>query len=155
MSFWDANYNITKLSKDGEGNIIELELNGKAVEIGSATLDNNKAATIDVSTYTEPVVITPTSGKDGMKKATVTLSNIPETSALYAWKSEEDYIIYTSSATPSVDDMVIICNNETGLPAAPLTNYKVVTYADNAITIDDTAYDDLTFTRYADGDITL
>ena len=75
--FFDANYNITKLSKDAEGNITELELNGKAVEIGAATLENNKTATIDVSTYTDPVVITPTSGKDGMKKATVTLSNIP------------------------------------------------------------------------------
>ena len=42
-----------------------------------ADLENNKAATINVSTYTEPVEVTPTSGKDGMKKVTVTLSNIP------------------------------------------------------------------------------
>ena len=42
-----------------------------------ADLDNNKTATIDVSTYTQPVEITPSEGKDGMKKATVTLSNIP------------------------------------------------------------------------------
>ena len=50
----------------------------KAGEIPSgADLENNKIATIDVSTYTEPVGVTPTSGKDGMKKATVTLSNIP------------------------------------------------------------------------------
>ena len=42
-----------------------------------ADLDDNKTATINVSTYTEPVEITPTAGKDGMKKATVTLSNIP------------------------------------------------------------------------------
>ena len=83
--FFDANYNITKLSKDAEGNITELELNGKAVEIGAATLDNNKTATIDVSTYTEPVVITPTSGKDGMKKATVTLSNIPTETPLFVF----------------------------------------------------------------------
>ena len=40
-------------------------------------MDNNKTATINVSTYTEPVVVNPTSGKDGMKKATITLSNIP------------------------------------------------------------------------------
>ena len=44
----------------------------------TADLDNNKTATINVSTYTEPVEVTPTSGKDGMKKATITLSNIPE-----------------------------------------------------------------------------
>lgn len=41
-------------------------------------LQNNKTATINVSTYTEPVEVTPTSGKDAMKKATITLSNIPE-----------------------------------------------------------------------------
>ena len=40
------------------------------VSISGADLDNNKTATINVSTYTEPVVVTPTSGKDGMKKAT-------------------------------------------------------------------------------------
>ena len=43
----------------------------------TADLDNNKTATINVSTYTEPVEVTPTAGKDGMKKATITLSNIP------------------------------------------------------------------------------
>lgn len=47
-----------------------------AVE-GGSVLDTNVAETIDVSQYTEPVVINPTSGKDGMIKATVTLSNIP------------------------------------------------------------------------------
>jgi len=50
----------------------------KAGEIPSgADLENNKAVTIDVSAYTEPVVVNPTSGKDGMKKTTVTLDNIP------------------------------------------------------------------------------
>lgn len=51
----------------------------KAGEIPSgADLEDNKTATIDVSAYTEPVEIEPTEGKDGMKKATVTLSNIPQ-----------------------------------------------------------------------------
>lgn len=47
---------------------------------GGADIEANKAATINVSTYTEPVEITPTAGKDGMAKATVTLSNIPSPS---------------------------------------------------------------------------
>ena len=47
------------------------------VTIAGADLENNKAQTINVSTYTEPVAVTPTEGKDGMKKATITLSNIP------------------------------------------------------------------------------
>lgn len=47
------------------------------VTIAGPALDNNKTETINVSTYTEPVVVNPTSGKEGMKKATITLSNIP------------------------------------------------------------------------------
>ena len=50
----------------------------------TADLDNNKTATINVSTYTEPVEVTPTEGKDGMKKATITLSHIPEIEATKA-----------------------------------------------------------------------
>lgn len=57
------------------------ELQGKtfaeATAGGDVSVETNKAATIDVSQYTEPVVITPTEGKDAMAKATVTLSNIP------------------------------------------------------------------------------
>ena len=44
---------------------------------GGADIEANKAATIDVSTYTEPVEITPTAGKDGMAKVTASLVNIP------------------------------------------------------------------------------
>ena len=58
-----------------------------AVE-GGSVLDTNVAETIDVSQYTEPVVINPTSGKDGMIKATVTLSNIPAGADLEANKAE-------------------------------------------------------------------
>lgn len=49
---------------------------------GVADLENNKAATIDASTYTSPVEVTPSEGKYGMKKATITLSNIPTESDL-------------------------------------------------------------------------
>ena len=54
----------------------------KAGEVPSTPdLENNKTATIDASTYTEPVVINPSEGKDGMKKATITVSHIPEIEA--------------------------------------------------------------------------
>lgn len=69
----------------------------KAGEIPSgADLENNKAETINVSTYTEPVEVTPTSGKDGMKKATITLSNIPAggNSIAYAWVNNTDTVYY-------------------------------------------------------------
>lgn len=59
---------------------------------GGADLEDNKEATINVSAYTEPVEIEPTAGKDGMKKATVTLTNIPQPSGgatAYAWVAME------------------------------------------------------------------
>ena len=49
-----------------------------SINIDEAEIEDNKAVTVDVSTYTEPIVITPTAGKDGMAKITLTLSNIPE-----------------------------------------------------------------------------
>lgn len=68
----------------------------KAGEIPSgADLEDNKTATIDVSTYTEPVEITPTAGKDGMKKATVTLSNIPSPSSGGSFHNINDETIST------------------------------------------------------------
>ena len=41
-------------------------------------IETSKSVTIDVSTYTAPVTIEPSEGKDGMAKVVVTLSNIPE-----------------------------------------------------------------------------
>lgn len=77
----------------------------KAGEIPSgADLEDNKTATIDVSTYTEPVEIEPTEGKDGMKKATVTLSNIPagSSSTAYAWVDNiGDVYYYNFDVAPS------------------------------------------------------
>lgn len=70
---------------------------------GGADLEDNKTATIDVSTYTEPVEITPTAGKDGMKKATVTLSNIPESKVtIYGWVKNDDASVklYTDFEIP-------------------------------------------------------
>ena len=91
-----VNPQITGFRQDVDGTIKELKIGSNkedawaniAEQGASAKLDNNKAATINVSTYTEPVVVTPTSGKDGMKKATITLSNIPSPSGvtkLFAW----------------------------------------------------------------------
>lgn len=54
---------------------------------GGAEIEANVTETIDVSQYTEPVEITPAAGKDGMAKATVTLSNIPSGADLEANKA--------------------------------------------------------------------
>ena len=79
-----VNPTITKFAQKVDGTITELKL-GEAQEdayaniIGQAEsvkLENNHTETIDVSTYTEPIVIEPASGKDGMKKVTITLTGI-------------------------------------------------------------------------------
>lgn len=73
--FGDCDYDVKKVTI-------------KAGEIPSgADIEATKEVTIDVSTYTEPVEIEPTEGKDGMKKATVTLSNIPSggSANVYSW----------------------------------------------------------------------
>lgn len=41
-------------------------------------IEETKEVTVDVSTYTAPIEITPTEGKDGIAKVILTLSNIPE-----------------------------------------------------------------------------
>ena len=86
---------ITDFQQDVNGDIKMLKIGTKKedayaniIEQGGKKLDNNKTATINVSTYTEPVEITPTAGKDGMKKATITLSNIPSGQVLYIWNLE-------------------------------------------------------------------
>ena len=62
------------------------ELQGRTFAEATAGGDvqTNKASTIDVSAYTEPVVITPDTDYESMKKNTVTLNNIPSV------KTEED-----------------------------------------------------------------
>ena len=55
---------------------------------GTVAFEANKAATIDASQYAAPVEITPSAGKDSMKKVTVTVNNIPEASDLEDNKAE-------------------------------------------------------------------
>jgi hypothetical protein len=84
-----VNPTITKFAQGVDGTITELKLgqkqedayaqiydNGKAAGQAGVKLENNHTETIDVSTYTEPIVIEPASGKDGMKKVTITLTGI-------------------------------------------------------------------------------
>ena len=88
----------------------------KLIDESGADLEDNKAATIDVSAYTDPVEVTPTEGKDGMKKATITLSNIPQAGAtLYAWYDDTDgAIIYTKVEVPTTSDKALV-GTSTGL----------------------------------------
>jgi len=75
---------------------------------------------------------------------------------LYCWYCDDgSYAIYTTSATPSVGDGVIIGDGEYGTPTFLKTNSKVVTYSDNTIKIDYAGLTNKIFERYADEDIIL
>jgi hypothetical protein len=110
---------------------------------GSATLEDNKTATINVSTYSAPVEIEPSEDYDGMKKATVTLSNIPELE-LFAFGDAEGVVYLTE--IPAADGTVTAyVPGTTGLEATEGA------YAEaTGVTISETAY-----ARYTDGDITF
>lgn len=153
-----VNPTITGFRQEVDGTIKELKIGSNKedayaniIEQGaSAKLDNNKAATINVSTYTEPVVITPTSGKAGMKKATVTLSNIPSPSGvttLYAWYTGTD-LCYTTTETPTTSDKALYSeDNRTSI------DWKTIT----EVTAEGIKIGVLSsvFARYSTGDISL
>lgn len=126
------------------------ELVGKtfaeAISGGDTKISTNTDATIDVSTYTEPVVVEPAEDYDATKKVTVTLSNIPSAhGTLYAWKHSTD-IIYTKVATPTTSD-------KASVPASTgLSESAIAAVADEAasITIGEDVYE-----RHSSGDITV
>lgn len=65
---------IVETSKNASTGKYEVDIKTNGVV---AELEANKEVSIDVSQYSTPVEITPSSGKNGMEKTTVTLSNIP------------------------------------------------------------------------------
>lgn len=109
----------------------------------SADLENNHAQTIDVSAYTGPVEVTPTSPKTGMKKATITLSNIPALK-LYAFGDAEG-VVYLAEIPAEDGSCTAYVPSATGLEATEAT------YAEETgVTISTDS-----FARYTDGDITF
>ena len=119
-----VNPTITGFRQDVDGTIKELKIGSNkedawaniAEQGASAKLDNNKTKTIDVSTYTEPVEVLPTSGKDGMKKATITLSNIPSGADL---DDNKAYTINVSTYTTPV--VVNPTSGKDGMKKATIT----------------------------------
>ena len=84
-----------------DGSIVdELPIEGAGSEVD---LEDNHQTTINVSEYTEPVEITPTAGKDGMKKNTITLLNIPSgvtsVSCNYLWGDNDGHFLITDFET--------------------------------------------------------
>lgn len=105
-------------------------------------LDTNKAVTINASEYVQPVEVTPTEGKDGMEKVTVTVTGIIK--GLVAFGSAEGAVYLTE--VPSADGAV-----KAYVPSATGISKVDATYAGaTGVTISDVAY-----ARYSAGDITF
>jgi len=123
----EANLKIDHAVVDGAGQIVDITVNGQNLTAG-AEIQNNKNATINVANYTDPVEIRPATGKDAMKKVTVTLEDIPSggSANAYAWKDGNDNIIYTSFAESPADQTAL--NEECLLIASSVMH--VVSFAD-------------------------
>lgn len=97
----ETNLAITKFNLDKKGELTDLEINGKNIDLSTEVkLQDNKEVEIDAG----EVEITPDSGYDAMKKVTASVK-------LYAWTNDEgaDQIwAYTLSETPAVGDTAIM-----------------------------------------------
>lgn len=110
-----------------------------------AKLDDNKTASINASTYTQPVEITPTSGNEGMKKCTITLTNIPS-GKLFAFGTAEGVVFLSSIPADDAESIDVFVPATTGLTKATGSYTK----ESNKVTVSTTEY-----ARYTTGDVTL
>lgn len=185
----DGTYEITDLNVTGAGKIMKMKVNGKQVDVvtditknaddeitaisingasqeisGSSDIEENKAATIDVSTYTEPVEIEPTEGKDGIAKCTVTLSNIPAAGGTaYAWSTSIGGTMYTNFDVAPADEeawnsKLVLMEVSGGVLDKVSTTGMPYTYTktdDNTFVLTNNQSQTLTCTRNSNADVTL
>lgn len=113
MNIFNANLEITKATVQG-GEIKDLEINRQNVPLASSIkIETSKAVTIDASTYSSPVEVTPTAGKDAMEKVVVTLTNVSAIPTFYAWGLNSTPAYFSLSATPAAGDIVRTTANDT------------------------------------------
>ena len=144
----DANYvapgeYFAEFSADGR-TILSIsqrqdDLSLKSIVSTTLALEDNKAATANAATFE----VTPTSGKDAMKKVTATV-----TIKLFSWKDGSNNIAYTLKETPAANDTCYLA------AATGLDDDKVKAYAEGKITVTVSAAD-VEFSRNSAGDITL
>lgn len=110
-------------------------------------LEKNHAVSINASTYTQPVEVTPAEGKEGMEKVTVTITDIPVAGVtLYAFGTAEGVVYLTS--VPSEDT----ANVDVYAPAVAGLSKTTGSYTaeGSKVTVSTTDY-----ARYATGDLTI
>lgn len=100
-------------------------------EVPIPTIQEDKAATIDVGNYTEPVEILP--DEDTMAKATVTLENIP---VIPETQTKEINITENGTTTvdPDMDKVLSRVIINTDVPIIPETQTKTVNITENNVT---------------------
>lgn len=131
---------------DCDFNPKDIQTGGTPSGGGDVDLEDNKVVTINVSTYTEPVEITPTEGKDGMKKATITLSNIPSSEkTLYAFGTAEAVVYLLAIPAEDTESVTAYVPSVTGL-----TETTAAYTTESGVTISDVSY-----SRYNTGDLTI
>lgn len=129
----------------------------EAASGGDVKVESNKAATIDVSQYTEPVAITPTSGKDAMAKATITLSNIPSGGDTTGFSVQcislaNDYVTCVEFPR-STKVTAVTCDSGLVIAGGVQKGYAVFDYAVDGGTKVSVVYDGDTYSyTYADRD---
>ena len=106
-----ASYQLTGYHYDKSTQEFDyLEINGEQVSLsGDVALENNKAVTLSVLGVNE---VTPTAGKDAMKKVTATVAI-----ALQAWKHSSD-IIYTNVLPTEAGSTPVIVPAASGITKA-------------------------------------
>ena len=105
-------------------------------------IESNKAVSVNASTYTQAVEITPSDTYEAMEKVTLTLTGVIK--GLVAFGSAEGVVYLT--AVPSADGAV-----KAYVPSATGISKVDATYAEaTGVTISDVAY-----ARYSAGDITF
>ena len=126
MKCFDATPNITKIKINKLGEIEQLGINGQSVPLASdVSLEDNKEVTI---TSNGEVEITPSTGKDGMKKVTATVNvSGGGINTLYAWRYDSN-VVYTITATPTTSNKVVYADNS-------MYTYDITEVGEDSITV--------------------
>lgn len=108
-------------------------------------LEDNHAVSVNASTYTQPVEVTPASGKEGMKKCTITLTNIPS-GKLFAFGTAEGVVFLSAIPSADAESVDVFVPATTGLTKTTGSYTK----ESDKVTVSTTDY-----ARYATGDVTF
>lgn len=157
----EANLKIDHAVVDGAGQIVDITVNGQNLTAG-AEIQNNKNATINVANYTDPVEIKPATGKDAMKKVTVTLEDIPSggSGTIYAWYNGSGIMYFSFDEAPAdqaafdAEKAVAMNGGVITTPELSTLNFTYTKVSDSEFTIESEGTT-LTLTRVSANDVTI